>query len=78
MILESRHFQILRQHVSLYLNIHACGGRNYRCVFDETHDATDKEPIENFDNVQIGDVVVNRVGFMGFQSGLVICQSMVK
>lgn len=32
-------------------------------ILDEKGDGADNKPIEEVDNVQIGDVVVNRVGF---------------
>ena len=40
-------------------------------MLDERHDATDNEPIEEVDNVQIGDVVVDKVGFKDAKNALV-------
>jgi hypothetical protein len=41
-------------------------------MLDERVDATDNEPIEEIDNVQIGDVVVDRVGFKDVESALLM------
>jgi hypothetical protein len=43
-------------------------------MFDVGGDATDKEPIEEVDNVQISDVMVDRVGFKDVESTLVSLQ----
>ena len=40
-------------------------------VFNEKDDAADSEPMEEVDIVQIGDVVVDRVGFKDAKSALV-------
>ena len=32
-------------------------------MLDERNDAIDNEPIEEIDNMQVGDVVVDKVGF---------------
>lgn len=40
-------------------------------MLDERDDAIDNESIEEVDNVQIDDVVANRVGFKGVESTLV-------
>ena len=40
-------------------------------MLDERRDAFDNEPIEGVDNVQISDVVVDRVGFKDAKSALV-------
>ena len=39
-------------------------------TLDERDDAPDNEPIEEVDNMQIGDVVVDRVGFQDVESAL--------
>ena len=41
-------------------------------MLDERDNSTDNEPIEEVDNVQIGDVVVDRVGFKDVESAFVI------
>ena len=40
-------------------------------MLDERGDAIDNEPIEEVDNVIIGDVVIDRVGFKDAKSELV-------
>ena len=40
-------------------------------MLDERDDATDNEPIEEVDNVQVGDAVVDRVGLEDFESAIV-------
>jgi hypothetical protein len=40
-------------------------------MFDEIDNATDSEPIGRVDIVEIGDVLVDRVGFMDVESALV-------
>ena len=40
-------------------------------MLDERDDAADNEPIEEVDNVQIGDVVVDRVRYKDVESTLV-------
>ena len=40
-------------------------------TLDERNDVTDNKPIEEFDIVQIGDVVVDREGFKDVESALV-------
>ena len=40
-------------------------------MLNERDNATNNEPIEEVDNVQIGDVVVDRVGFKDAKSALV-------
>ena len=39
-------------------------------TLDERDNAPDNEPIEEVDNMQIGDVVVDRVGFHDVESAL--------
>jgi hypothetical protein len=39
-------------------------------MLDERDDATNNEPIERVDKVQIGDMVVDRVGFKDVESAL--------
>jgi hypothetical protein len=39
-------------------------------TLDKRDDAVDNEPIEEVDNVQIGDMVVDRVGFKDVESAL--------
>ena len=40
-------------------------------MIDERHYATDNEPMKKVDNVQIGDVVVNKVGLKDAKNALV-------
>src|ERR1700738_5238259 len=47
-------------------------------MLDERHDAADNEPIEEVDNVQIGDVVVDRVGFKDAKKALVTLRQFLK
>ena len=42
-------------------------------MLDERDDAIDNEHVEEAVNVQIGDVVVDRVGFKDVESALVKC-----
>ena len=42
-------------------------------MLDERDDAIDNEHVEEVDNVQIGDVMVDRVGFKDVESALVKC-----
>ena len=40
-------------------------------MLDERDDATNNKPIERVDKVQIGDMVVDKVGFKDVESALV-------
>ena len=40
-------------------------------MLDEKDDATDNKPVEEVDNVQVGDVVVDGIGFKDVESALV-------
>lgn len=40
-------------------------------MFDERNDATDNEPTKEIDNVQISDVLVNKVRFKDVENALV-------
>ena len=48
------------------------------CMLDERDDATDNEPIEEVGNVQIGDVVVDKVAFKDARSALVTSKQFLK
>lgn len=41
-------------------------------ILDERDDATDNEPMQEVDNVQIGDVLVNKVGFKDAKSAVTL------
>ena len=45
-------------------------------MLDERH-AVDNEPIEEADNVQIGDVVVDKVGFKDVEIALVMFEKQI-
>ena len=47
-------------------------------MLDGRGDATDNEPIEKVDNVQIGDVVVDRVEFKDVESALAMLKQKLK
>ena len=47
-------------------------------MLDERHDAFDNEPIEEVDNVQISDVVVDKVEFKDAKSALVTLKKKLK
>ena len=51
-------------------NLRTYEGGNSR--FDERDDAIGNEPIEEVDNVQIGDVLVNKVGFKDAKSAVTL------
>jgi hypothetical protein len=46
-------------------------------MLNERDGATDNSPLEEVDNTQVGDVVVNKVGFRDAKSALVTCKQLL-